>query len=73
MSVPLTLGERFVDHSRPKVQTGAKKIPLPWDLEAKSKFAPKPKSAFIKAKLAMGAGKRKAESMDPDECAGKGI
>ena len=64
MSVPLTLGERFVDHSRPKVHTGAKKFPLPWDL------APKPKSAFIKAKL---AAKRKAESMNPDECAGKGI
>jgi hypothetical protein len=63
MSVPLRLGERFVDHSRTdRVNTNAK-----------SKFAPKPKSAFIKAKLAMGAGKRKAESMDPDECAGKGI
>ena len=63
MSVPLTLGERFVDHSRPKVHTGAKTF-LPWEL------APKPKSFFIKGKL---AAKRKAESMDPDECAGKGI
>jgi hypothetical protein len=64
MSVPLRLGERFVDHSRTdRVNTNAKKV-LPWEL------APKPKSAFIKAKL---AAKRKAESMDPDECAGKGI
>ena len=60
MSVPLRLGERFVDHSRTdRVNTNAKKV-LPLEL------APLPKSAFLKAK-------RKAESMDPDECAGKGI